>query len=151
MAFRPDAESSVVSDDPSRLQKLARRQARQRMLDIRQRAEDFDQARREANAAAALLDLEGGSASLSGSAAIALSQAEQKMAEAGPGDTVDKKSFSSFGALAGGKMDLDKQTGLKDCPSSFINSGGRLSSDLRLQWTPMNSTSRIRRCYKIGK
>jgi hypothetical protein len=84
------------------------------MLDIRQRADDFDQARREANAAAALLDLEGGGGPTSGPAAAALDQAQQKMENAGPGDTA-KTSFADLGEMAGNKMDLDKETGLKDC------------------------------------
>lgn len=79
------------------------------MLDIRQRADDFDQARREANAAAALLDLEGGGAP---SALGQVEAAEQRMENAGAGDTA-KVSFSSLGAVA--EMDLDKETGIKDC------------------------------------
>ena len=103
------ADSSA--DDPARLQALARRQARQRMLDIRQRADDFDQARREANAAAALLDLEGGGAPAASAALSQVDAAEQKMEKAGAGDTA-QTSFSSLGGVS--KMDLDKETGLKD-------------------------------------
>lgn len=61
------------------------------MLDIRQRAEQFDQARREANAAAALLEMEGGNGAPPGIGSTLL------------GDP--------------SKMDMDelnKQTGLKD-------------------------------------
>lgn len=61
------------------------------MLDIRQRAQQFDQARREANAAAALLEMEGGNG-------------------APPGAGGD-----SFGNLSQMDMDeLNKETGLKD-------------------------------------
>jgi hypothetical protein len=82
------------------------------MLDIRQRAVDFDQARREANAAAALLEMEGGSAAVAASKAF--EDVEERMDEAGsdmlPGD--------AFVGMSGDKMDLDllnKETGLKDC------------------------------------
>jgi hypothetical protein len=83
----------TLIDDPARLLALARRQARRRMLDVRQRAQDFDQARREANAAAALLEMEGGAAS---------NGAEQDKA-------IDDATADS--------MDIDpleKTTGLKD-------------------------------------
>lgn len=88
----------LPTDDPARLQALARRQARQRMLDIRQRAEQFDQARREANAAAALLEMEGGNA-------------------ATPGADVDMA-----GGLSNTDMDeLNKTTGLKDRTFRFYD------------------------------
>ncbi|KAG9056060.1 putative DNA helicase ino80 [Serendipita sp. 407] len=101
-------------DDPERLQALARRRARQRMLEIRRRATDFDQARdqarREANAASALLGIKGGAASPS--ASNALEDAEKRMLENG-GDQMRNDAFGGFES----QMDidgLDKQTGLKD-------------------------------------
>lgn len=80
------------------------------MLEIRRRAVDFDQARREANAAAALLEMEGGVAATS--AAKAFDEAEEKMDEAGG----DKLRGDAFAGLVGNKMDVDlnKETGLKD-------------------------------------
>jgi hypothetical protein len=89
------------------------------MLDIRQRAVDFDQARREANAAAALLEMEGGSAAAA--ASMAFEDAEERMDEAGG----DKLRGDAFAGMAGDRMDLDllnKETGLKDCqyPCSSI-------------------------------
>lgn len=49
----------VCSDDPAWLQYLARHQVRQRGLKIRRHVVDFNQARRKANAVAALLEMEG--------------------------------------------------------------------------------------------
>jgi len=47
-------------DDPARIQAIARKRARATMMSVRQKASEFDQARREANAAAALLEMESG-------------------------------------------------------------------------------------------
>jgi hypothetical protein len=43
------------------------------------------------------------------------------MENAGPGDTA-KTPFANLGAMAGNKMDLDKETGLKDCELLFFHS-----------------------------
>lgn len=56
-----DLYSLLVSiDDPARIQAIARKRARATMMSVRQKASEFDQARREANAAAALLEMDGG-------------------------------------------------------------------------------------------
>jgi hypothetical protein len=120
------------------------------MLDIRQRANDFDQARREANAAAALLDLEGGGAPASGPAVAALDQAQQKMEEAGPGDTA-KTPFSTLGAMDGSKMDLDKETGLKDCKLPGCRMVGMAANWTAVQWTRMSSISRTQLCFRTER
>lgn len=76
------------------------------MLAIRQRAVDFDQARREANAAAALLEMEGGT-----TASATFDDADGKIDDAG-----GKKLGAGLGGL--GDLDaLNKETGLRDCES----------------------------------
>ena len=80
------------------------------MIVIRQRAVDFDQARREANAAATLLEIEGGSAAVVASKAF--EDAEKHM------DQEDGLQGDPFSGMTGERMDLDllnKETGLKDC------------------------------------
>jgi hypothetical protein len=88
------------------------------MLDIRQRAVDFDQARREANAAAALLEMEGGSAAAAASKVF--DDTEEQMDQAGG----DGLRGDAFAGMTGERMDLDllnKETGLKDRQYRFLS------------------------------